>query len=59
MDKAEIDGYLEDVPSWTEPGDAECKKHFLRSMRGRTYGYEPLRSAWEWFRTGWFSSEDA
>jgi hypothetical protein len=59
MEKAEIDELLHDSMSWTSPGDAECKKHFLRMMRGRIYGDGPLRMAWEWFRHGWFASENA
>lgn len=59
MERAEIDRRLEDVASWREPGDDDVKTHFARAMRGRTYDTPMLRSAWEHFRMGWFSSESA
>jgi hypothetical protein len=43
--------------------DADAASHpaysaFLTAMEGRLYGREPLRSAWQWFKTGWDSGED-
>jgi len=43
--------------------DADATSHpaysaFLTAMEGRLYGREPLRSAWQWFKTGWDSGED-
>lgn len=36
-----------------QKADSAISKAFVRSMRGKAYGYEPTLDAWCWFLCGW------
>lgn len=44
--------YLNGVESW-ESASQDARIAFYGQMKGKAYGIEPTRSAWDWFLTGW------
>jgi hypothetical protein len=46
-----ISKHLRNVKSWQEAGSL-YRRAFRESMKGKAYGYDACRDAWEWFRIG-------
>lgn len=54
MSRREITKLIGKYDSWLGPDvDPRARTAFVKQMRGRQYGYEPLLSAWLWFVAGW------
>lgn len=41
------------VSTWHNPKNREARRAFVKAMKGRRYGFEPLLDAWVWFLDGW------
>jgi hypothetical protein len=42
--------------SWKQ-AQREARSEFIEQMRGREYGASETQDAWDWFITGWISSQ--
>lgn len=57
MTRADIIEKLKDLPTWRDNSTEVERDAFILLMRGRHYGYGPLRDAFEWFHEGYTSNE--
>ncbi len=44
---------LRDRESWLDPANNTARDAFVALMHGRSFGFDPLRDAWDWFIAGW------
>lgn len=44
--------HLKGVQSWSNAGE-DARIAFNEAMKGKAYGIEPTRNAWDWFLHGW------
>jgi hypothetical protein len=59
MSRREIELKLAGNSEWKNESNARARVVFVRLMRGRQYGLEPLLDAWNWFVVGWKARHNA